>query len=187
MRLRFGVLLGALALGASVSRAQMATFQEGEAIVGIAMQNDMQKFDGLRLSPMGLNVGVIVQPLFGSRRIAVVDQLSLFPILHYERQASPFVPPTDAPNRPLILNTLWARWSTDEPEVEGKNVFFLGGGLSFAVVTPRDGHKMAPVFSIGGRRWLKRQRGVEVSLQCGGLQVGRTACVLQVTSVWPFG
>jgi hypothetical protein len=184
---RVAVALAALVACAPIARAQIATFQEGEAIVGLAMQNDVQKVEGLRLSPVGINVGFIAQPLFGSRRISVVNQLSLFPIMFYERRVTPFAPPTSAPNKPLILNTLWARWSTDEPEIEGKYVYFAGGGVSLALVTPRSGHKVAPVGSIGMRRWFRRQRGVEVSVQCGGLQIGRTTCVVPVTTVWPFG
>jgi hypothetical protein len=88
---------------------------------------------------------------------------------------------------PLILNALWLRVGTDEPEIENKFVFFAGAGVSAAISTPREGHKVAPMFGVGVRRWFARQVGMELSLQCTALQIGRTTCQMPITSLWPFG
>lgn len=165
---------------------QVKNTEEGEAIVGLVGQNDTEKIVGVTLSPVGLNIGFIVQPMFNNRRLSVVEQISFFPIVHYERQPSATGGLTTGRTKPLIINNLWARLSTHEPETSGQNVYFAGAGLSLAISTPRDGTKATPMLGIGMRRWFVRQRGFEISLQCGIQQVGRTACTLPITSVWPF-
>jgi hypothetical protein len=176
----------ALLLAIAMLPAEAQQFREGEAIVGVIGQHDTQLVSGVRLSPVGLNIGFIVQPMFGSRRVAVVEQISFFPITHYQKQTNPFGEPYNARTNPFILNTLWLRLSSGIPESSGRNMFFAAGGLGVAVSTPRDGHKLSPMISIGARRWLQRQVGFEVALQCGALEIGRTWCVLPVTSTWPF-
>ena len=168
--------------------AQLPTGMEGEAVVGIAGQNDRQLFEKLRISPVGLNIGFIVQPLFGRRNISLAEQVSFFPVIYYERDDPRIGGSGDPPrSNPLIINTLWFRFGTGEPEAEDRNVYFAGFGLGLAVTTPRDGDKVSPMIGIGMRRWFPRQLGFEISLQCGVLQLGRTACQLPVTSLWPFG
>ena len=178
----------ALALGAAPLNAQLSTGMEGEAIVGLAGQNDRQLFEKLRISPVGLNIGFIVQPLFGRRNISLAEQVSFFPVIFYERLTPAIGGQGDAPRtNPLIINTLWLRVATSEPEAENRNVFFAGGGFGLAVTTPRDGDKITPMIGVGMRRWFPRQLGFEISLQCGLMQLGRTACQLPITSLWPFG
>lgn len=180
--------LACLGLGVAIApaRGQVRNTQEGEAFFGIVGQNDTHQITGVTLSPIGLNIGLIVQPLFSNRRLAIVQQISFVPVVHYERQTSIFGTPIVGRPKPLILNNLWARLSTDEPEVTGKNVYFAGGGVSFALSTPRDGTKATAMLAIGARRWFIRQSGLEVSLQCGVQQIGRTVCTLPIISAWPF-
>ena len=174
-----------LVLAASPLAAQVPNLWEGEAMVGVTGQNDVQRIDRVKLSPVGLSIGFIVQPVFGARRLSVSDQLSFYPGIDYER-APPFdtLPPPSS--KPLILNTTWVRLASNEPEAEGSIVVFAGTGVSVAVVTPRSGQKVAPVIGVGIRRWFARQFGVEMSLQCTLMRLGRTACQLPITTVWPF-
>ena len=184
--MRAALLVAALVLTAPLE-AQLPTGMEGEAIVGLAGQNDNQKFDKLQISPVGLNIGFIVQPLFGRRNVSLAEQVSFFPVIYYERD-NPFDPSSGPPRtNPLIINSLWLRVATDEPEAEDRNVFFAGFGLGLAVTTPRDGDKVSPMIGVGMRRWFPRQLGFELSLQCAVLQLGRTVCQMPITSVWPFG
>ena len=179
--------IAALVGVATASPAQVRNLQEGEAVVGIAGQTDTQLLDRVRLSPVGLNIGFIVQPIFNNRRLSIVEQLSFFPVVFFQRQTSPFGQPIQNREQPLIHNNLWMRVATGDPEEEGKFVYFAGGGASLAVVTPRDGHKVAPMIAIGTRRWFRRQIGFEMSLQCSIPQVANTTCVLPISSLWPFG
>jgi hypothetical protein len=177
----------ALAVAPTLGAAQLPNGMEGEAIVGLAGQNDRQLFEKLRISPIGLNIGFIVQPLFGRRNISLAEQLSFYPVIFYER-ADPLLGGGDPPrSNPLIINTLMLRLGTDEPEAENRNVFFAGAGIGFAFTTPREGDKVSPMFGVGMRRWFPRQLGFEISLQCAVLQIGRTACQLPISSLWPFG
>lgn len=170
---------------AAPAGAQIGNTMEGEAILGLAGQNDVRQVERLRLSPVGLNIGFIVQPLFGRRSLSLVEQVSFYPVVFYER--SSFFDPGAPRTNPLILNTVWFRIATNEPEEENKFVYFAGGGASFAISTPRGGDKISPMLGVGVRRWFPRQLGLELSLQCTVLQVGRTVCQLPFTSVWPFG
>jgi hypothetical protein len=157
---------------------------EGEAIVGVAGQTDNQKFERVKISMVGLNIGFIVQPLFNRRNVSLAEQLSFFPVIYYEQNN--FSGPRPS-TKPLIINTLWLRVGTDEPEAEGRNVFFAGFGAALAITTPRTGDKVTPMIGVGMRRWSARQLGFEISVQCGLRQLGRTTCQLPVTSLWPFG
>ena len=181
------LVVAALTIATASAGAQVRNLQEGEAVLGIAGQNDTRQITGVRLSPVGLNIGFIVQPIFGKRRLSLVEQLSFFPVVHYVRQESPFVPPNPVREQPLIHNNLWMRVASGDPEEEGQMVYFAGGGMSLAVATPREGHKVAPMLSLGMRRWFRRQLGVEASLQCSAFRLGETVCVLPVTTLWPFG
>jgi hypothetical protein len=185
MMRRVAVLL--LAGVAGASSAQVRNTQEGEAIVGLVGQDDLGKLNGVKILPVGINIGFIVQPAFGMRNLSVVEQISFFPLSHYDRQRNPLLPPPP-PGRtnPFILNTTFLRLATSEPEAPGGNVYFAGVGFGFALTTPRDGTKATPMLSVGMRRWFQRQMGLEVSIQCGTARVGRTMCFLPVTSVWPF-
>lgn len=182
------VAFACLCLGVAIApvRGQVKNMQEGEAFFGIVGQNDTQMTTGVRLSPVGLNIGIIVQPLFNNRRLAIVQQISFIPVLHYQQPTSIFGAPVVGRTKPLILNNLWARLSTDEPEATGKNVYLAGVGVSLALSTPRDGTKVTPMMGIGMRRWFVRQSGLEISLQCGLRQIGRTICTLPIISAWPF-
>lgn len=182
------VALACLCLGVAIApvRGQVKNTQEGEAFFGIVGQDDTQNLTGVKLSPVGLNIGIIVQPLFNNRRLSIAQQISFVPVILYERQTSIFGEPVVGRSKPLILNNLWARLSTDEPEATGKNVYFAGAGVSFAISTPRDGTKVTPMMGVGMRRWFVRQSGVEISLQCGLQRIGRTTCTLPIISAWPF-
>ena len=180
-------VLAALVVSATPALAQVRNTQEGEAMVGIAGQSDIQTQDRVRLSPVGINLGFIVQPIFNKRQLSLVEQVSFFPVVFFQRQTSPFGPPIQNREKPLIHNNLWVRVASGEPEEEGRFVYFGGGGMTLVVTTPRDGHKVAPMLAIGMRRWFRRQLGFEVSLQCSMPQVSNTTCVLPMTSLWPFG
>jgi hypothetical protein len=179
---RFALLL---ALASPVG-AQIPNLWEGEAMVGLSGQNDRQKLERVQLSPVGLNVGFIAQPIFSRRNLSVANQVSFFPSINYD-QPRPFdtLPPPST--QPLIMNTAWVRVATSEPEAEGRFVFFGGAGVGLTIATPREGTRVSPVVGVGMRRWFARQMGFEVSLQCSLQQLGRTACQLPVTSLWPFG
>ena len=173
-------------MSASPLAAQVPNLWEGEAMVGLAGQNDNQKLQRVRLSAVGLNVGFIVQPIFSKRRLSLAEQISFFPGIDYD-QPQPFDTSAPPSSKPLIINTAWARLGTTEPEAEGQNVFFIGTGVAVTITTPRDGPRISPMVGVGLRRWFARQLGVEMSLQCTLQQLGRTACQLPITSVWPFG
>jgi hypothetical protein len=181
------VAVAALIACAVPAGAQVRNTQEGEAMVGIAGQSDFQMQDRVRLSPVGVNLGFIVQPIFSNRKLSLVEQVSFFPVVFFQRQTSVHSPAVQNREKPLIYNALWMRLASGEPEEEGKFVYFAGGGMSLAIATPRDGHKVAPMVAIGMRRWFRRQLGFEFSLQCSVPQVGNTTCVLPMTSLWPFG
>lgn len=180
------IAVGLLAAAPALLAGQVKNMEEGEAILGIVSQNDVRKETGVRLSPVGLNIGFIVQPVMSHRRLSVVEQLSFYPIAHYERQMSPFGTPFAGRMNPLVLNALWMRLSTHEPETSGQNVYFAGAGLGVAISTPRDGTKATGMLAVGMRRWFARQVGLEVSLQCNVQKIGNTLCQLPVTTVWPF-
>ena len=80
-------------MAATAGAQQMANGQEGEGMLGLAAQNDATLFQTVKLSPVGLHFGLIVQPAFGRRRMAIVEQVSLFPVISYDRRRSPFRPP----------------------------------------------------------------------------------------------
>jgi hypothetical protein len=166
--------------------AQIPNLWEGEAMVGLSGQNDTQKAERVQLSPVGLNVGFIVQPIFSKRNLSLSNQLSFFPLIWTEKPVPFDTRPVPSSN-PLIINTSWVRLGTSEPEAEGHFVFFGGTGVSLTLSTPREGRRIQPVFGIGMRRWWARQLGLEMSFQCTVQELGRTACQLPVTSVWPFG
>jgi hypothetical protein len=176
------VALGAVAPLA----AQIPNTWEGEAMVGVSGQNDVQRLDRVRISGVGLNLGFIVQPIFSKRALSLSNQLSFFPSINYDRPTPLDTQPP--PNtHPLILNTTWVRLGTSEPEAEGQFVYFAGAGVGVSLASPRQGSRVAPMAGVGIRRWFGRQLGVEMSLQCTAPQLGRTACQLPISSVWPFG
>lgn len=174
-------------LAAARAPAQVANGQEGEALVGLVGQNDTQMLKGVRLSPVGLSIGVIAQPAFGHRRLGFVQQLAYVPVIEYDQRFDQFGNPTLASGNPLVIGSTWMRLATDEPELEGQTVFFGGAGLSYAILTPRAGTKVSPTITVGARRWWSRQFGVEISVQCGIPRLGLTSCFVPVTSAWPFG
>lgn len=182
------VAFACLCLGVAIApvRGQVKNTQEGEAFFGIVGQDDTRELNSVKLSPIGLTIGVIVQPVFSNRRLSIVQQISFVPVIRYVRQTIIFGAPVDDRSKPLILNNLWARIATDEPEVTGTNIYFAGAGVSFALSMPRDGAKLTPMLGIGMRRWFVRQSGVEISLQCGLQRIGRTTCTLPIISAWPF-
>ena len=173
-------------LGSSGVGAQIPNLMEGEAMVGLSGQNDRQKLDRVQLSPVGLNIGFIAQPIAGRRNLSIANQVSFFPSVNYEKP-QPFDTLPLPKTSPLIMNTAWVRLGTSEPEAEGRFVFFGGAGVGLTLSTPREGTRVSPAAGIGMRRWFARQLGVEMSLQCTLRQLGRTVCQLPVTSVWPFG
>ena len=179
------VLLAALA-AASPLAAQVPNLWEGEAMVGLAGQNDTQKAERVRLSPVGISVGFIVQPIFSKRNLSLSNQLSFFPLSETDKPVRFDTLPPPSSN-PLIINTAWARLGTSEPEAEGQFVLFVGTGVGLTLATPREGRRIQPMFGVGMRRWFARQLGFELSLQCTLRELGKTACQLPVTSVWPFG
>jgi hypothetical protein len=166
--------------------AQVPNLWEGEAMVGLAGQNDTQKADRVKLSAVGINIGFIVQPIFNLRNLSISNQLSFFPISQTDKPA-PFDTRPPPSTHPLIINTAWARLGTSEPEAEGQFVFFAGTGLGLTLSTPREGRRVQPMGGIGVRRWWARQLGFEMSFQCTLRELGKTACQLPITSVWPFG
>ena len=171
---------------ASPLAAQIPNTWEGEAMVGLAGQNDTQKLDRVRLSGVGISIGLIVQPIFSKRNLSLSNQLSFFPSIDYDKPR-PFDTQPPPNTSPLITNTTWVRLGTSEPEAEGQFVYFLGTGVGLTMSTPRAGTRVSPVLGLGARRWFKQQLGFEISLQCTVQQLGRTACQLPITSVWPFG
>ena len=179
-------LLLAGVIGAAPLGAQIPNTWEGEAMVGVTGQNDTQKLDRVQLSPIGLNIGFIVQPIFGMRTLSLSNQLAFYPSINYDRP-TPFDTSAPPSTKPLILNTAWVRLATGEPEAEGRFVYFVGAGLGLAVATPREGSKVSSVVGVGIRRWFSRQLGVEISVQCSLPTLGRTNCQIPVSSVWPFG
>jgi hypothetical protein len=181
---RFALLI-ALA-SASPLAAQIPNLWEGEAMVGVAGQNDTRKADRVKLSALGVDIGFIVQPIFGLRRLSVSNQLSFFPLASTDKPRPFDTLPAPSTN-PLIMNTTWARVGTSEPEAQGRFVLFAGTGLGLTISTPRHGHKLEPMAGVGVRRWFARQLGFEMSLQCTLRQLGKTACQVPITSVWPFG
>ena len=166
--------------------AQIPNLWEGEAMIGVAGQNDTQKLERVRLSAVGINVGFIVQPIFNTRRLSLSNQLSFFPGIDYDKPV-PFDTSAPPSSNPLIINTSWARIGSHEPEAEGRFVYFAGAGVGVTIATPRVGTRISPMIGVGVRRWFARQLGLEMSLQCTARQLGRTACQVPVTSVWPFG
>jgi hypothetical protein len=183
--MRVALLLAGVIAAAPMS-AQIPNTWEGEAMVGVTGQNDTQKLDRVQLSPIGLNIGFIVQPIFGKRTLSLSNQLSFYPSINYDRPV-PFDTSAPPSTKPLILNTTWVRLGTSEPEAEGKFVYFAGAGVGLAVATPRGGSKVSPVVGIGMRRWFSRQLGVEISVQCSLPSLGKTNCQVPLSSVWPFG
>jgi hypothetical protein len=167
--------------------AQIANGQEGEALVGVVYQNDIHMIGGARLSPVGLSIGVIAQPAFGKRRLGFVQQLSYVPVIEYDQRLTQFGEQILVSKNPLVVGSTWMRMATSEPELEGQNVFFAGAGVAYTILTPRAGSKITPMISIGARRWWARQLGLEISVQCGFARLGRTACLVPVTTAWPFG
>ena len=180
---RIALLVGLLA---SPVGAQIPNLWEGEAMVGLAGQNDWQKLDRVQLSPVGLNLGFISQPVFNRRNMSIAEQISFFPSINYDRERSFDTLPAPSTS-PLIMSTSWVRLATREPEAEGEFVFFGGAGVGLTLKTPREGTRVSPVVGIGLRRWFANQLGFEMSLQCTIQELGRTACQLPVTSLWPFG
>jgi hypothetical protein len=179
--------LALVAMLASVSpvSAQIPNLWEGEAMVGLAGQNDTQKADRVKLSRVGISVGFIVQPIFSTRNLSLSNQLSFYPIATTDKPA-PFDTQPPPPTHPLIINTAWARLGTSEPEATGRFVYFIGAGLGVSVATPREGKRIQPMAGVGIRRWFSRQLGFEISFQCTQRELGKTSCQLPVTSVWPF-
>jgi hypothetical protein len=176
-----------LAMAPARLAAQIGNGMEGEAVFGLSGQPDTRKFEKVQISPVGVNLGFIVQPLFGKRRVSLAEQISFFPVIFYERDVVVTSRSTIPRTNPLIINTLWLRLAAEEPENESTNLgFFAGPGFMWAISTPRDGAKIAPMIGIGWRKWFRRQLGFEVSLQCSVPQIGRTACQLPVVSAWPF-
>jgi hypothetical protein len=171
---------------ASPLAAQIPNTWEGEAMVGLSGQNDTQKLDRVQLSGVGLTIGFIVQPIFSKRNLSVSDQLSFYPSINTDKPR-PFDTSPPPSTNPLIANTTWVRLGTSEPEAEGQFVYFAGTGVGLTMSTPRAGTRISPLVGVGVRRWFKRQLGFEMSLQCTLRQLGRTACQLPITSVWPFG
>ena len=166
--------------------AQIPNLWEGEAMVGLAGQNDTQKADRVKLSGLGVSMGFIVQPIFSKRNLSLSNQLSFFPIATTDKPV-PFDTQPPPPTHPLILNTAWVRLGTSEPEAEGQFVYFIGAGATVAVSTPRKGERLQPMAGVGVRRWFARQLGFEISFQCTRRELGKTSCQLPLTSVWPFG
>lgn len=183
---RIALAVTLLSIMAGPAASQARDTREGEAIVGIIGHDDMQTIGGVRISPVGVTFGFIVQPLFRRRNVSLLEQVSFFPLSDYDRQADASGTPYPSRTNPFILNTTWLRVATGEPEAAGQNVFFAGAGLGFAIATPRDGTKATPMLTVGMRRWLRRQLGFEVAVQCGVQRIGESACFLPVTSVWPF-
>ena len=95
-------------VAASSAGAQIPNLWEGEAMVGLSGQNDVQKLNRVQLSAVGLNVGFIVQPIFNKRNLSIADQVSFFPSINYDKPV-PFdtLPPPST--NPLIMNTAWVR------------------------------------------------------------------------------
>jgi hypothetical protein len=185
--MKLAAALAAIVVTASPLAAQIGNTMEGEAVLGLSGQPDTRKFEKVQLSPVGVNLGFIVQPLFGKRRVSIAEQLSFFPVIFYERDEIVTPRSTIPRTNPLIINTVWMRLAAQEPENESTNLgFFAGPGFMWAISTPRDGAKIAPMLGIGWRRWFRRQLGVEISLQCSVPQIGRTACQLPIVSAWPF-
>ena len=178
------VLLALLGI-ASPLTAQIPNLWEGEAMVGLAGQNDTQKLDRVQLSGVGLNIGFIAQPIFGKRNLSISDQISFFPAINYDKPV-PFDPNPPPSTNPLIINTFWVRLGTSEPELEGQFVYFVGTGVAMTASSPRSGSRIQPMGGVGVRRWFGRQLGVELSLQCTLKQLGRTACQVPITTLWPF-
>jgi hypothetical protein len=181
---RFALLI-ALASASPVA-AQIPNLWEGEAMVGLAGQNDTQKADRVKLSGVGVSIGFIVQPIFNVRRLSLSNQLSFYPIATTDKPV-PFDTLPPPPTHPLIINTAWARLGTSEPEAEGQFVYFIGAGAGVTVATPRKGPRVQPMAGVGVRRWFARQVGFEISFQCTRRELGKTSCQLPITSVWPFG
>jgi hypothetical protein len=187
------VSLGAalLMLWAMPAGGQLHTGQETELMLGIGFQNDVAERGGVRLSPLGMSGGFIIQPVFGNRRAAVIEQLSLFPVSKFERE--PIIAGVrstttefDRP-KPLIVNTIMIRLATKEPELSRELTWFGGAGITTVLTTPRTGTRLTPLLMAGARIWWDRQFGLEASIQCGLWRVGETACVLPITTLWPVG
>jgi hypothetical protein len=166
--------------------AQVPNLWEGEAMVGLAGQNDAQKAERVQLSSVGLTIGFIVQPIFNKRNLSLSNQLSFFPLIWTDTPV-PFDTRPPPSTNPLIVNTAWARLGTSEPEAEGQFVYFVGAGVGMTLATPRTGPRIQPMAGVGVRRWFARQLGFEVSFQCTLRELGKTACQVPITSVWPFG
>ena len=182
--IRFALLIAIAS--ASPLAGQIPNLWEGEAMLGMAGQNDTQRAERVKLSPIGVNIGIIVQPILNKRNLSLSNQLSFFPLTWTDKPV-PFDTRPPPSTNPLILNTTWLRLGTSEPEAEGQFVYFAGTGVGMTFATPRTGRRIQPMAGVGVRRWFARQMGFEMSFQCTLRELGRTACQLPITSVWPFG
>ena len=130
---------------------------EGEALFGLSGQPDTRKFEKVQISPVGVNLGFIVQPLFGKRRVSIAEGIAFYPVIYYERDVIVTPRSTVPRTNPLIINTTWLRVGAQEPENASTNLgFFAGTGFLWSISTPRDGAKIAPMLGIGWRRWFRR-------------------------------
>jgi hypothetical protein len=184
------VILGVLLPAVVVPPASAQAPHEGEARVGLAIQNDTRFARGIRLSPIGIVTGLSWLPR-AAGHLAIVDQLSLFPTIRWDRVYQPiggFDPDTafDSGNL-LAINTTVVRLATASVDARSAPAWFAEVGLAGSLATPRRGNRLAPVFGGGIRSYGTGKLGLETSVQCTAPDLGRTVCVLPVSMLFAVG